>query len=95
MKTVNFIKEGFLIADIKINFDDSLYDAKEDVFAKVYKRIRGIVVKKPTKITAKRWIKNELLKKSKAGGVYKGRIKTTSQKFRQKQLDVTDTGSIK
>ena len=69
--------------------------AKEDVFAKVYKRIRGIVVKKPTKITAKRWIKNELLKKSKAGGVYKGRIKTTSQKFRQKQLDVTDTGSIK
>jgi len=69
-------------------------DAGEDIFAKVYKRIRGIVVKKPTKVIAKRWIKNELLKKSKAGGVYKGRIKTTSQKFRQKRLDVTDTGNV-
>ena len=70
-------------------------DAKEDVFAKVYKRIRGIVVKKPTKITAKRWIKNELLKKSKAGGVYKGKIKTSDRRFTQKRLDVTDTGNIK
>ena len=70
-------------------------DAGEDIFAKVYKRIRGIIVKKPTKITAKRWIKNELLKKSKAGGVYKGKIKTSDRRFTQKRLDVTDTGNIK
>ena len=35
-------------------------DAGEDVFQKVYKRIRGLVVKKPTKRQAKQWIKNEL-----------------------------------
>tara|TARA_B100001059_G_C17764217_1_gene544610 strand:- start:272 stop:991 length:720 start_codon:yes stop_codon:yes gene_type:complete len=38
-------------------------DAKEDVFNKVSKRIRGIVVKKPTKRQAKQWIANELKKK--------------------------------
>ena len=38
-------------------------DAGEDVFQKVYKRIRGLVVKKPTKRQAKAWIKNELQKK--------------------------------
>ena len=38
-------------------------DAGEDVFNKVYKRIRGLVVKKPTKRQAKQWIANELDKK--------------------------------
>ncbi len=38
-------------------------NADEDVFAKVFKRIRGIVVKKPTKPQAKQWIANELKKK--------------------------------
>ncbi len=38
-------------------------DAGEDVFAKAFKRIRGIVVKKPTKPQAKQWIANELKKK--------------------------------
>ena len=38
-------------------------DAGEDVFQKVYKRIRGLVVKKPTKRQAKQWIANELKKK--------------------------------
>ena len=38
-------------------------DAGEDVFQKVYKRIRGLVVKKPTKPAAKFWIKSELQKK--------------------------------
>ena len=39
-------------------------DAGEDVFQKVYKRIRGLVVKKPTKRQAKQWIEKELKKKS-------------------------------
>ena len=38
-------------------------EAGEDVFLKVYKRIRGLVVKKPTKRQAQQWIKNELEKK--------------------------------
>ena len=38
-------------------------DAGEDVFQKVYKRIRGLVTKKPNKPQAKVWIKNELIKK--------------------------------
>ena len=38
-------------------------DAGEDVFNKVFKRIRGLVVKKPTKRQAKQWIANELKKK--------------------------------
>ena len=38
-------------------------DAGEDVFQKVYKRIRGLVTKKPNKPQAKAWIKNELIKK--------------------------------
>ena len=38
-------------------------DAGEDIFAKVFKRIRGIVVNKPTKPQAKQWIANELKKK--------------------------------
>ena len=38
-------------------------NADEDVFAKVFKRIRGLVTKKPTKPQAKQWIKNELKKK--------------------------------
>ena len=38
-------------------------DAGEDVFQKVYKRIRGLVVKKPTKRQAKQWIANELMAK--------------------------------
>ena len=38
-------------------------DAGEDVFQKVYKRIRGLVVKKPTKRQARQWIANELKKK--------------------------------
>ena len=38
-------------------------DAGEDVFQKVYKRIRGLVVKKPNKRQAKQWIKKELEKK--------------------------------
>ena len=38
-------------------------DAGEDVFNKVYKRIRGLVTKKPTKPQAKQWIANELKKK--------------------------------
>ena len=39
-------------------------DAGEDVFNKVFKRIRGLVTKKPTKIQAKQWIKGELAKKA-------------------------------
>ena len=39
-------------------------EAGEDVFQKVYKRIRGLVVKKPTKRQAKQWIEKELKKKS-------------------------------
>ena len=38
-------------------------DAGEDVFNKVYKRIRGLVTKKPNKRQAKQWIANELKKK--------------------------------
>jgi predicted kinase len=38
-------------------------DAGEDIFNKVYKRIRGLVVKKPSKRQAKQWIANELKKK--------------------------------
>ena len=38
-------------------------DAGEDIFAKVFKRIRGIVVRKPSKPQAKQWIANELKKK--------------------------------
>ena len=38
-------------------------DAGEDIFAKVFKRIRGIVVNKPSKPQAKQWIANELKKK--------------------------------
>ena len=38
-------------------------NADEDVFAKVFKRIRGIVVRKPSKPQAKQWIANELKKK--------------------------------
>ena len=38
-------------------------EAGEDVFQKVYKRVRGLVTKKPTKRQAKAWIKNELQKK--------------------------------
>ena len=38
-------------------------EAGEDVFQKVYKRIRSLVTKKPTKRQAKAWIKNELKKK--------------------------------
>jgi len=38
-------------------------NADEDVFAKVFKRIRAIVVNKPTKPQAKQWIANELKKK--------------------------------
>ena len=38
-------------------------DAGEDIFNKVFKRIRGLVVKKPTKRQAKQWIANELKKK--------------------------------
>ena len=38
-------------------------NADEDVFAKVFKRIRGIVVNKPSKPQAKQWIANELKKK--------------------------------
>ena len=41
-------------------------DAKEDVFNKVSKRIRSIVVKKPTKRQAKQWIANELKKKDRS-----------------------------
>ena len=71
-------------------------DAGEDIFAKVYKRIRGLIVKKPTKITAKRWIKSELIKKSNVGtGIRKQRpIPDQRHKGIQKRLDVTDTGSI-
>ena len=38
-------------------------DAGEDVFNKVYKRIRGLVTKKPNKRQAKQWIAKELKKK--------------------------------
>jgi len=38
-------------------------DAGEDIFNKVFKRIRGLVVKKPSKRQAKQWIANELKKK--------------------------------
>ena len=38
-------------------------NADEDVFAKVFKRIRSIVVNKPSKPQAKQWIANELKKK--------------------------------
>ena len=38
-------------------------NAGEDIFNKVFKRIRGIIVKKPTKRQAKQWIANELKKK--------------------------------
>ena len=38
-------------------------DAGEDIFNKVFKRIRGLVVKKPTKRQARQWIANELKKK--------------------------------
>ena len=43
-------------------------DAGEDIFNKVFKRIRGLVVKKPTKRQAKQWIENELDKKKRAVG---------------------------
>ena len=43
-------------------------DAGEDIFNKVFKRIRGLVVKKPTKRQAKQWIANELDKKKRAVG---------------------------
>ena len=38
-------------------------DAGEDIFSKVFKRIRELVVKKPSKRQAKQWIANELKKK--------------------------------
>ena len=38
-------------------------EAGEDVFNKVYKRIRHLVTKKPSKRQAKQWIANELKKK--------------------------------
>ena len=38
-------------------------DAGEDVFNKVYKRIRGLVTKKPKKPAARQWIAKELKKK--------------------------------
>ena len=38
-------------------------DAGEDVFAKVFKRIRGLVTKKVNNHVAKQWIANELQKK--------------------------------
>ncbi len=38
-------------------------DAGEDVFAKVFKRIRALVTKKVNNHIAKQWIANELLKK--------------------------------
>ena len=38
-------------------------EAGEDVFNKVYKRIRGLVTKKPKKQAARQWIANELKKK--------------------------------
>ncbi len=38
-------------------------DAGEDVFAKVFKRIRALVTKKVNNHVAKQWIANELLKK--------------------------------
>ena len=43
-------------------------DAGEDIFNKVFKRIRGLVVRKPTKRQAKQWIANELDKKKRAVG---------------------------
>ena len=43
-------------------------DAGEDIFNKVFKRIRGLVVKKPSKRQAKQWIANELDKKKRAVG---------------------------
>ena len=54
-----------------------------------------IVSGKPTKRAAQFWIKGELQKKSKAGGMFKGKIKTTGRRRGQKQLDVTDTGNIR
>ena len=41
-------------------------DAGEDIFNKVFKRIRGLVVRKPTKRQAKQWIANELKKKDRS-----------------------------
>ena len=38
-------------------------EAGEDIFNKVYKRIRGLVTKKPKKQAARQWIANELKKK--------------------------------
>ncbi len=46
-------------------------DAGEDIFNEVYKRIRGLVTKKPTKIQAKQWIAKELKKKNKKGHFFK------------------------
>ena len=38
-------------------------EAGEDIFNKVYKRIRGLVTKKPKKQAARQWIAKELKKK--------------------------------
>ncbi len=51
----NHFKQNLIIVDNN--------EAGEDVFQKVYKRIRNLVTKKPTKRQAKQWIANELKKK--------------------------------
>ena len=84
-----FGSKNFIIVDNNENISDG------DLFAECTKRIRGLVSGKPTKKAAQFWIKGELQKKSKAGGMFKGKIKTTGRRRGQKQLDVTDTGSIK
>ena len=84
-----FGSKNFIIVDNNENISDG------DLFAECTKRIRGLVSGKPTKRAAQFWIKGELQKKSKAGGMFKGKIKTTGRRRGQKQLDVTDTGSIR
>ena len=54
-KFQNFFRSGFVVVDNN--------DAGEDIFQKVFKRIRGLVTKKNTNPIALRWMKNELEKR--------------------------------
>ena len=56
-KFQNFFRSGFVVVDNN--------DAGEDIFQKVFKRIRGLVTKKNTNPIALRWMKQELEKRKK------------------------------
>jgi len=67
-------------------------DAGEDVFNKVFKRIRGLVTKKPTKIQAKQWIKGELAKKARGET---GTVGTGRGGGRRQRIDPEELKKIK